>query len=150
MMWLKNGEKMQYDHIKDGSKTSTTTKLFTQNRLNGRLSFHQITASDNFDTDSKTVLQRILKSQYSHLEGTDVQMDIITESTLAPDGSEYSKTQDFHTGETVFREEKEGIRKEWTFDKNKRLVSSYEGCFQDEEWKGRMVEKNIIILKPEF
>ena len=120
-----HGEKYQTMHIKDGQAVSETITSITATRSGEGIRKNEIKSTMPLIANGfKKVLSR---HSFMTLDGTKDQ--VVTEGITKPNGVSYVRTQNFETGETVFRKNDKGLFFTWTFDRNKRLISAYEGRF---------------------
>jgi len=120
-----HGERFQTRHVKDGKEVSVTTTSQVMYQSGKGLRLHEVQSTKPLVPGGN----RHLLSRHTHMDTTGKQVQVLTEGVTLPNGVSYARTQDFKTGETVFRKNDKGLFWTWTFDKKKQLISAYEGSF---------------------
>ena len=124
-----HGEKYRTTHVKDGQVLSETITGIYSRRDGDKILKNEIKSTTPLVPNG---LHRVLSRRTSlSLDGE--KDKVLTEGVTLPNGVSYARTQNFETGETVFRKNEKGIFEEWTFDSKKRLISAYEGRFGEDD-----------------
>ncbi|MBR6412011.1 MAG: hypothetical protein IKS41_02475 [Alphaproteobacteria bacterium] len=129
-----HGEEYSTTHVKDGQVLSETLTHITARRYNQGIQKNEIKSTRPLTPNG---LSKVL-SRHSYMTTDGEKDQILTEGVTLSNGVSYVRTQNFETGETIFRKNDKGLFWMWTFDRNKRLISNYEGQF------GEIGKPNII------